>query len=400
MKARTRYLLAIVLLLVVAILTQTRLPQRFSWETSYDPDDRNPFGCYVFDSIMRTQMPHGYEVSALTLRQLSVADEPCNVLLVGEKLDLTPTDTAAIGRLLRRGSTIVVASERLHSVCDTIYSYYGVNKNTTSYFWLKGLKEQFLEPDDSTAYHTSTTQTVWLGHDGRFDKAAFRMPRMFGDGELSIDSTVSDTDVLAGQLTYTLEYYTDDNETWNEAPLEIDRDAELAYIRNQGHVFARKFAPAIVRRQVGRGQIIFCASPFWFTNFAALHPDMARNTNRIMTLLADRPTVRTTALIKESAEPEQKSSPFYFVLSQKPLRAALYMFLAAIVLALVFMARRRQRAIPVYTRPRNSMLDFARLLGTLHFQHREELEPTPTDDANSDIDPATTSNDNEKNTTI
>lgn len=400
MRSRTRYLIAVGMLLVLAILVQTHMPKRFSWETTYAPDDRDPFGCYVFDSIMRSSMPRGYEARPLTLRQLSVADTLHNVLIVAKDVSLTHTDTAAIGRLLRRGSTIVIAPEYKFEVCDTLSSLYGVAKQTSSYFRLYMLKESFTNPDDSTRYRLTEALTVWLGNDGLFGEASFRSPKELGNDCLDIDSTVSDNDVLACMQYYWISYSDEDILPGPEPPREIDRDEYDQYFIRDGEYYGRSYAPSIVRRRIGRGQIIFCASPFSFTNYAALDPDMARNTNRLMTFLADRPTVRTTSFLEQAAAAQEKSSPLYYMLSQKPLRTAIHICLAAIVLALVFMARRRQRAIPVYTRPRNSMLDFARLLGTIHFQRREPMEPAPSDDDTASPGPDSPPNENKENTAI
>ena len=52
MKNTVRYLLFIVALVVAVVVFQMAMPHRFDWTPSFGHDDKNPFGGYVFDSLM------------------------------------------------------------------------------------------------------------------------------------------------------------------------------------------------------------------------------------------------------------------------------------------------------------------------------------------------------------
>ena len=50
-----------VVLFVLLFLLQMRLPKKFEWNATYYHADRQPFGCYVFDSVLTESMPKGYQ---------------------------------------------------------------------------------------------------------------------------------------------------------------------------------------------------------------------------------------------------------------------------------------------------------------------------------------------------
>jgi hypothetical protein len=89
-----------------------------------------------------------------------------------------------------------------------------------------------------------------------------------------------------------------------------------------------------------------------------------------MNRLKDLPVVRTEAYMPNYNAAE--SSPFREFLKRPPLRWALYLVLLGVVLLMGFSARRRQRAIPVETPPRNYQLDFIRHIGTLQYMKQKK----------------------------
>jgi len=66
-----KFIAFILVLLVVMFAVQYRMPKRFVWEETYLHTDRQPFGCYVFDSLLSVAMPKGYTVTKQTLWQLN-----------------------------------------------------------------------------------------------------------------------------------------------------------------------------------------------------------------------------------------------------------------------------------------------------------------------------------------
>lgn len=76
--------------------------------------------------------------------------------------------------------------------------------------------------------------------------------------------------------------------------------------------------------------------------------------------------------MEETAQVQQ--SPFRYLLAHRPLRWALYLTMLAILLFMIFTARRRQRVIPVVRDPANKSLEFIELIGTLYFQKKDHAD--------------------------
>lgn len=59
MKITTRYIVGIVILVVGLFTILLIRPSRFVWTPTFAHKDKNPFGCFVFDSVMVQTMPRG-----------------------------------------------------------------------------------------------------------------------------------------------------------------------------------------------------------------------------------------------------------------------------------------------------------------------------------------------------
>jgi hypothetical protein len=64
-------------------------------------------------------------------------------------------------------------------------------------------------------------------------------------------------------------------------------------------------------------------------------------------------------------------TPLRFLIVTPPLRWAMYVALAALLLFMAFEAKRRQRVIPVIRPLANTTLEFTQTIGRLYYQHRD-----------------------------
>lgn len=120
-----------------------------------------------------------------------------------------------------------------------------------------------------------------------------------------------------------------------------------------------------VRIPWGAGAFYLHCLPQLFTNYHVLDPVSRSYVGAALSHLPVRPT-----LWDEYYKPGRAMvrTPLRYVLSQTPLRNAWYLTLGAIVLFMLFMARRRQRIIPVIEPVRNTTVDFVNTVARLYWQ--------------------------------
>ena len=57
MKRLHIYIIGIVIATFLCFALGQRMPRTFTWKATFAHADRQPFGCYVFDSVMAQSMP-------------------------------------------------------------------------------------------------------------------------------------------------------------------------------------------------------------------------------------------------------------------------------------------------------------------------------------------------------
>lgn len=312
-----KFIAFILVLLVVMFAVQYRMPKRFVWEETYLHTDRQPFGCYVFDSLVSAAMPKGYTVTKQTLWQLNQDSLKDHAVIVSmpKHFWMDEEHTGQVLALAARGNRVLVCNSWSDELADTLrisvlYNHdipmgdFGSDKRVNVQWATDGealpLKAQFeqryMNCSDSAVYH----------------------PYCYVGGSHA-----------------------------NEHCL-------------------------VVGCRVGQGEVLLCTAPILLTNYAMLNDETRRHATRLLGLLKDRPVIRTEALLTPKAS--QQESPFYLLLERPPLRWALNLTLLTVLLFVVFTARRRQRVIPVVTAPENHNMDFVRLIGTLYYQQNSNRD--------------------------
>jgi hypothetical protein len=128
-------------------------------------------------------------------------------------------------------------------------------------------------------------------------------------------------------------------------------------------------AAVAITFQWGKGYITCCSVPLLLTNYGIVDQDNAGFSLRLMSLVKDLPVVRTQCFCPSVDATEQ--SPLRYLISQPPLRWALYVAMLGALSFIFLGGRRRQRVIPIVKRPENNSLEFIHLVGTLYYHSKE-----------------------------
>lgn len=377
MKSSRNFLFAMLVLFVLFCLLQVNLPKKFVWSPTFSHVDKQPFGCFVFDSVLTQSLPNGYHVTKKTFFQLDQehAKEKISVLMVVDQQNLKQLDVKYLCNIARRGGKVmVVASSSIDDgrnadtvVVDELERTFKVKIEDGLYFSLRGILSG-LKAHDNDMYDT----IYWNNRETMYAAQSYRMFYNMVGGTLFVDSVPK-----VKRLAYTLstagyDYKHDSLYVGDFTRFDtiVDEKERIERI----DTFAIKKIPVAVSVPYGKGEVIFVSSPLLFTNYGMLEGNTSVYIFRLMSYLADLPVYRTEAYVKTDAMLVAEQSPFREFIKRPPLRWALYLALLGVVLFMIFTARRRQRVIPIMSKPANRSLEFIQLIGTLYYQRKDHVD--------------------------
>lgn len=364
-------------LFVLFCLLQVNLPKKFVWSPTFSHVDKQPLGCFVFDSVLTQSLPNGYHVTKKTFFQLDQehAKEKISVLMVVDQQNLKQLDVKYLCNIARRGGKVmVVASGSFDDgrnadtvVVDELERTFNVRIEDGIYFSLRGILSG-LKAHDNDMYDT----IYWNNRETMYAAQSYRMFYNMVGGTLFVDSVPK-----VKRLAYTLstagyDYKHDSLYVGDFTRFDtiVDEKERIERI----DTFAIKKIPTAVSVPYGKGEVIFVSSPLLFTNYGMLEGNTFVYIFRLMSYLADLPVYRTEAYVKTDAMLVAEQSPFREFIKRPPLRWALYLALLGVVLFMIFTARRRQRVIPIMSKPANRSLEFIQLIGTLYYQRKDHVD--------------------------
>ncbi len=377
MKSSRNFLFAMLVLFVLFCLLQVYLPKKFVWSPTFSHVDKQPLGCFVFDSVLTQSLPNGYHVTKKTFFQLDQehAKEKISVLMVVDQQDLKQLDVKYLCNIARRGGKVmVVASSSFDDgrnadtvVVDELERTFKVRIEDGMYFSLRGILAG-LKAHDNDMYDT----IYWNNRETMYAAQPYRMFYNMVGGTLFVDSVPK-----VKRLAYTLstagyDYKYDSLYVGDFTRFDtiVDKKERIERI----DTFAIKKIPVAVSVPYGKGEVIFVSSPLLFTNYGMLEGNTSVYIFRLMSYLADLPVYRTEAYVKTDAMLVAEQSPFREFIKRPPLRWALYLALLGVALFMIFTARRRQRVIPIMSKPANRSLEFIQLIGTLYYQRKDHVD--------------------------
>ena len=377
MKSSRNFLFVMLVLFVLFCLLQVNLPKKFVWSPTFSHVDKQPLGCFVFDSVLTQSLPNGYHVTKKTFFQLDQehAKEKISVLMVVDQQNLKQLDVKYLYNIARRGGKVmVVASGSFDDgrnadtvVVDELERTFKVRIEDGTYFSLRGILAG-LKAHDNDMYDT----IYWNNRETMYAAQSYRMFYNMVGGTLFVDSVPK-----VKRLAYTLstagyDYRHDSLYVGDFTGFDtiVDEKERIERI----DTFAIKKVPTAVSVPYGKGEVIFVSSPLLFTNYGMLEGNTFVYIFRLMSYLADLPVYRTEAYVKTDAMLVAEQSPFREFIKRPPLRWALYLALLGVVLFMIFTARRRQRVIPIMSKPANRSLEFIQLIGTLYYQRKDHVD--------------------------
>ena len=326
-----KFLIFIVGFLVLVFLLELSAPSMFVWDPTFSHHDRQPFGCAVFDSLMKKSVPAGYEVTRKTLSQLErdgYGKKPHAFLIQSIDFNPSPTDLRALDRLLKAGNKVFIATSSITP--DSLY------------------------PD------------LQLTISGQYGFSPMQVKASIENQEIPYDTLVWCRQSPYQEEKYTLYSAMSGNKVDVDKPAKYDILVKNRQTDDYTDRVDSYWVPRVVRIQRGKGELFFSCEPLLLTNYGILDEQANGLVFRLMSQFRGLPIVRTEAYTPQAEINEE--TPLRFWLQNEPLRWAIYLTLGGLLLFCVFYARRRQRVIPVVEEPKNRSIEFVKLIGTLYYQ--------------------------------
>ena len=348
-----------------------------SWEETFDPTDKSPYGTYVLANLMETYFP-GFEMKMRdhAIETLPILnDEPTSYIFIGPDFYPVGRQLEKFMDFIEEGNQAFIATSNLPTTLVT-QSELGLCYDKIGYDFEEGettkvnfLKDEFREKNDyDFTYYFS------------------------GEPDIS----------FWPYLTYPI--FCQDGETIEG----------LGENQNGDWNFYRVFH--------GKGVIYFHTSPIFFTNFYLRDKKLLEYTDRVFSYLDEGLVIwdttdyrfdlqdlsssyqyvdRLSRVEGDSIRNYDRSqgmpddlpneemgyvedddqllanddqTPLQFILSQPSLKWAWFLLLGSVLLYTLFRARRRQRPIPVLEPNRNTSMQFLHTIGNLYYQQNNHRQ--------------------------
>ena len=345
MKGKILYIVFITLLFLIVYQVNKHSPIDYRWQPTFSESDKQPFGAYAFDQLLENSWPQEYmhTYSGISNLELDEKLEGNNLLILASSLYLPDYETKLLVEYIRNGGNVLIAS------------------NYFSGYYLGNLLKVSTFPSLYIDIETNLTlsekyQTVYFSSE-ETNESGYKIPASIVDFSFEHENK----EILLEEENF----FDLDENTIPENQLAVDSAFILSFDESD-NVKSLRFA-------IGKGNLILVCNPVIFTNYGILNDSIQGYIWNHLAYLQDKPLIRTEYYERGSQGVESQSE-FRYILSEKPLKWAFYLTLIAILIFMIFTAKRKQKVIPVIKKPVNNLLQFVRSIASLYLQRNNNAD--------------------------
>ncbi|QHW00522.1 DUF4350 domain-containing protein [Spirosoma endbachense] len=310
MRRPNKYLLILLATVTAYVLFEYYRPKPLDWTSTYENDDKIPFGTKVLYELLPGVMQQSsVKTVRLPVYNFLTETKPAgrsNYIVICRDFNVDGNDLKQLFPYVRNGNTVFISA-------------YGMPDSLGA---VLGFKADVKEPSEADS-------TL---------RQNFANPQLVKSGGYN--------------------FFHDDGRNF----LLIQKAKNITVLGRN----ARK-EPVFIRIQYGKGQFFIHNLPLAFTNYYLLSPKTSDYAFKALSFLPARPTY-WDEYQKQGRFDEEQQSIFRYIRSQPALNWAYYLVVFGLIFYAIFAGKRTQRIIPVLEPPQNTSLDFVKTVGRLYFQ--------------------------------
>lgn len=386
-RSNIRLIIAAAVLIVVGLAAYLLLVgDRVLWIETYKPDDKNPYGSYVFFQLMN-KINGGesfYRVNDTLSSEMPEDPTPDvdNYLFLGNQAYHDSADTEQLLHFVAAGNRAFFLVDDLSNrfLDSTLCGFYNEEMKL---YWIQAELKQREDSLATSAAESETPDTEpeydWTEEDEDYyafeqENDVYEYPLF----EMMFDSSAYLT--LRGRPEYyplrrVLEYETTMGQ-WTflqDTIYSIDGNtSEILGNINEDH-------PVFIRIRYGKGDIYLHTTPLIFTNYFMVSDTANAYVSAVVSRMGSGKTFWDEenrdydwkAFNQNTEEWMNDEGPLEFILSERSLRNAWYLLLFSGILYLIFGARREQRIIPVRENMDNTSIEYAEVISQLFMKQSD-----------------------------
>lgn len=337
-----------------------RNKDKFKWDETYDEKSQQPYGTHIIHEILRGYLPTAKleDLKKKVAESLPTDGEgitTANYVFVGDGFF---TDTADLDKLMlfvHNGGRAFISTNAVpkyflkrvtYSVCDTV-----VDQEEDDELFL-GNYHSF-----SSTYHD--TATTNFKHPQLVENKSFSYSFLYKNEPMRYSWSYIDT----LDAEYRPSHCSENSSTI--APIGIVDSGKINFLKIS----------------YGDGAIFLHTTPIAFSNIELLDSSHVRYAEKALSHLQNgviywdtKSRVSRDVINNMNGNMKfNKESPLKYILAQPALRWAWFLFLGLIAAYMFFVAKRRQRIIPVLEEKTNTSLQFIQTIGGMYFRQNEQV---------------------------
>lgn len=329
---RDGILIVIVLALVLGLVTYfvmngNKKAMKYQWFKTYQEGYKNPYDFGLFKDLVKKDCKNFKQATKEVLNSLEeLSGKPnSSYVFIGKICYLTKEEIDSLLNFASRGNSVLIIAE---SVPDTLLSS----------FWYSGYP---------ISIERFNQKTVNVKSDNFLsDVKNYEFSYMIGN-----DTFINDWEYINFN---------------NNSPFVAEAENSYPLLRLSTVEDLLNYA----RFKVGLGSVSINTTPFLFTNY---HLKTANGFHYASEVFSEIPREHVVYDIYSRTFKEESSSisknddsPLSYILRQRSLKWAWYIFLFTVALFFIFKIKRAQRIIPVIEQKHNTTLDFVDTLSNLY----------------------------------
>lgn len=315
MNGLRKYMIIATLVLVGYMAMQYFKPKPTDWRPTYLKEDKIPYGTYILNQRIHDLFPNAkvaVKRKAIynTLKEDTISEQS-NYLIIASAVTIDKLDYQQMVKYMQKGNQIFIAANEIKGVLlDTL--------------------------------KTSLANDIYF-RSGKKYAVNFVSPTLKRDVDYYFDRGLSE------------QYF---------SKLDTTRTTVLG--KKQGET------ANFIRYSFGKGALYILPNPQLFTNYSLLKEDGSEYASKALSYLP-----KTGHLIWDEyfTRPDLNSqSPLRVLFQYDQLRWAYYIALFSLLAFVLFEIKRRQRIIPIISRPKNTSVEFVETVGRVYYQQRNNRD--------------------------